>query len=471
MQPIYITTAIDYVNGKPHVGHALEKIQADVTARYWRGKSREVRFLTGTDDNSLKNVRAAAKANQTTLEFVNENAGHFEKMAHDFNLSIDDFIRTTQARHIQGAQKFWAAFNPADIYQKMYRGLYCVGCEEFKLEKDLSDGKCPEHLTAPEVIEEENYFFRLSNYQDQLLKLIESDELKIEPVSRKNEMLNFIRGGLEDLSISRSVKRAEGWGVPVPGDPSQIMYVWVDALSNYIMALDYATDGELYQKYWVQDCTKVHMIGKGILRFHAVYWPIFLLSAGLPLPTLIQVHEYFTINNQKVSKSLGNVIDPKELIVRYGVDASRYLLLSALPYTNDGDISWDKLDAKYTADLANGLGNLLNRTLALRKKFGVEVEPGARPGCAESDQLTERYQFALALEEIWKLVAQADQQLERDAPWKETDEGKRTTTLVSVTRQIETIAKSLQAYMPTTAQEIFNQLETNVPTPLFPRLE
>lgn len=470
MEPLFITTAIDYVNAKPHVGHALEKIQADVVARYWRANNRAVFFLTGTDENSLSNVRAAKKAGQPINDFVDTNVAHFRALGELLHLSFDDFIRTTEERHIRGAQKFWQALRPDDVYKKLYRGLYCVGCEEFKTEKDLVDGLCPEHKRAPEPVEEENYFFRLSRYQKELEELLASERLAIVPQFRTNEVLQFLKGGLEDLSISRSTERAEGWGVPVPGDLSQMMYVWVDALSNYLTALDYATDGERFQRFWAGPSHKLHMIGKGIIRFHAIYWPAFLLSAGLPLPNELFVHEYLTVDGHKMSKSIGNAIDPVELVEIFGTDGARYLLLVSLPVDHDGDMSLSKLRERYTADLVNGLGNLLQRTLVLRQKLGVSVSAGVAPRCAAADELTEQYRFADALAELWRLVDQANQHLEWEAPWQEADPAKQTATLTSVTRQLETIAASLAAYLPTTAARVRDQLHSGIPDPLFPRL-
>ena len=254
MSKFYITTAIDYVNAKPHVGHALEKVQTDVIARWHREiLGHDTFFLTGSDENSLKNVQAAKRAGKSVKDFIEENVGYFRDLKDSLNLSTDYFIRTTEKKHFEGVQKIWSSFKKEDIYKKYYKGFYCVGCEEFKTEKDLVEGKCPEHLTVPEIVEEENYFFKLSNYQEKLGDLISEDIIQVIPDYRKNEVLSFIKQGLEDFSISRSRARAENWGVPVPGDDSQIMYVWVDALSNYITALNYATEGELYKKYWSKE--------------------------------------------------------------------------------------------------------------------------------------------------------------------------------------------------------------------------
>src|SRR3989344_771529 len=318
-----IVNAIPYVNANPHIGFALELIQSDTLARYHRLQSEEVRYTTGTDENSLKNVQAAEKAGKSVKDFVDEHAGIFRKLNTTLNISADEFIRTTEERHIIGAQKIWGACDKAgDIYKKKYGGLYCVGCEVFYTEKDLVDGLCPEHKTKPDLIEEENYFFRLSKYQDWLLQIIEKNELKITPDSRKSELTEFIKSGLEDFSISRSNARAKNWGISVPGDDTQKIYVWFDALTNYINALGYGTDEEKFKTWWT-DSYRAHMIGKGISRFHAIYWPAMLKSAGVVSPHEIFIHAYVTVNGEKISQTLGNVIDPFEVVKKYGVDPLR----------------------------------------------------------------------------------------------------------------------------------------------------
>src|SRR3989344_8827091 len=308
MKPTFISTAIPYVNAPGHVGHALEFIQTDVIARYYRSLKRDVFFLTGTDENSLKNAKAAEQQGVSTKDLVDRNAAIFRSLADKLKISYDDFIRTTEPKHIKGAQKLWLACED-DIYQKTYRGLYCVGCEEFYQESELEDGKCPEHHTEPEVVEEENYFFRLSKYQEQLKAVFEKDIIKIIPSSRKNEIVSFLNSGLEDICISRSVERAKGWGIPVPGDNTQIIWVWFDALSNYINALGYGENDKKFEEFWQKSDAKVHVIRKGIARFHAIYWPGILLSAGISLPSTIFVHGYITVDGQKMSKTLGNVVD------------------------------------------------------------------------------------------------------------------------------------------------------------------
>lgn len=474
MNRFYITTAIDYVNAKPHVGHAVEKIQTDVLARWHREVLKdETYFLTGSDDNSLKNVQSARKAGKSTEEFIDENAKSFQALKELLNLSYDQFIRTAKKDHFNGAQKLWSNFRREDIYKKNYRGLYCVGCEEFKMEKDLVDGKCPDHLTQCEVVDEENYFFKLSNYQEQLEGLIESDKIKIIPEYRKNEVLSFIKQGLEDFSISRSVKRAENWGVPVPEDSGQIMYVWVDALSNYITALDYLNEGELYKKFWVKNENRAHVIGKGILRFHAIYWPAMLLSANVPVPTAILSHEYLTINGQKISKTLGNIINPEEVVEKFGVDGARYVLLTSLPSSKDGDITWEKMTEKYNADLANGLGNLVSRTVKLSEKLQVASNGDVDNGKNKALQkYFDEFQIDRALEYVWTFVREANKYIEDNKPWElaKGNEKKFEEVMKKLVSDLFLISQLLVPFLPQTAEKIKDALNTKEVKPLFQRI-
>ncbi|MBU4480323.1 class I tRNA ligase family protein [Patescibacteria group bacterium] len=370
----YITTAIDYVNGKPHLGHALEKIQADVLARYKRlilGDD-DIYFLTGADEHGSKIFRTAEKQGKEVQSFVDENTEVFRNLWKTLNISNNDFIRTSdKKRHRVGAQALWnKIFEAGDLEKAKYSGLYCVGCEAFVTEKDLIDGKCPNHDTAPEKIEEENYFFKISKYIEDVKSKIESDELQIIPAGRKNEILAMIERGVEDISFSRP-KEKLSWGVDIPNDDSQVMYVWCDALANYISALGFGSDGDdNFKKYWPAD---VHMIGKDILRFHAIVWPAMLLSAGLPLPKKIFVHGFLTSDGKKMSKSLGNVIDPVDLINEYGTEALRYFLLREVTPFEDGDITLEKFKEAYNANLANGLGNLVSRILTMTQNSNVNI--------------------------------------------------------------------------------------------------
>lgn len=460
MNKFFITTAIDYVNAPPHVGHALEKVQADVIARYHRLLGNEVLFLTGTDENSLKNVKAAKKEGIPVQKLVDRNSEKFYKLKEALNLSFNDFIRTTEERHIKGAQKLWSACEK-DIYKKKYKGLYCVGCEEFYKESELTNGLCPEHETKPELVEEENYFFKLSKYQDELREMVEKNKLKVVPETRKNEVLSFVNAGLDDICISRSAERAQGWGIDVPGDKSQKIWVWFDALSNYINAVGYATDEKKFRKWWPAD---LHVIGKGILRFHAVYWPAMLLSAKLPLPKKIFVHGYLTVKGKKMSKSLGNIINPFELVKKYGVDAVRYFLLREIPSTEDGDFTYEKFEERYNSDLANGLGNLINRVVKLKAKEDeaerrIDVLRG-RIAKAKFETIRntnpflekrlENFEFNQALRTIWSRIKLEDQTIEKERSW----EKELKDALPGLEAGLADIALLLKPFLPRTSKEI-----------------
>jgi methionyl-tRNA synthetase len=378
MTRLYLSTTIPYVNAPPHVGHALELVQADVLARHHRRIGYEVRLQSGTDDNSLKNVLAAEQDGVSTRELVNRNASIFAGLREQLSLSFDDFIRTScDPRHRPGVERLWRACRASgDLYRRDYQGLYCVGCEQFYTEDELADGSCPEHGTRPQLISENNWFFRLSRYAERLRAEIASGRLRIEPASRRNEVLGFIDGGLADFSVSRSVERARGWGIGVPDDPSQVIYVWWDALGNYITALGYGAKGPRaadYQRWWVEADRRVHLVGKGVLRFHAVYWPAILLSAGAPLPTEIVVHDYLTVDGSKISKSAAGAqrdsSDPVALVAAYGVDALRWWLLRDVARVGDTDFSVDRLIGRANQDLANGLGNLVSRVSALAHAY------------------------------------------------------------------------------------------------------
>ncbi len=358
----YITSAIPYVNAAPHIGHALEFIQTDVVSRYHKLLGEDVLTLSGGDENALKNVQAAEKTGVPVQDFVDKNNKLFEDLTIKLNAHYDVWQKGSDLiHHFPSSQKFWelCARND-DIYQKSYEGLYCVGCETFYEREELNDqGECTEHPGKPlQKVKEKNWFFRLSKYEKQIIEKIQNGELDIVPQKRKNEVLAFLSRGLQDISISRSNERAKNWGVPVPGDPTQRIYVWFDALNIYQSGIGFGWNEKTYKKWWPAD---LHVIGKGITRFHAVYWPAFLLSAGLELPKKIFVHEYFTVNGQKMSKSLGNVIDPLLLVEKYSVDPLRYYFLSKFSPFNDGDFSEEEFKKTYNADLANGIGNLVAR--------------------------------------------------------------------------------------------------------------
>jgi methionyl-tRNA synthetase len=429
----YVTTAIPYVNGDPHLGHALEFVQADVLARHRRLRGDVVRFLTGTDDNALKNVDAALAARVPVAEFVEEKAQRFVDLAGPLQLSNDDFIRTsTDPRHRPGVERLWRACADAgDLYQRDYEGLYCSGCEAFVVPRDLSEGRCSEHGERPERIVERNWFFRLSAFEGPLLDLIESGRLRIEPEHRRNEVIAFIRSGLDDFSASRARQRAQDWGIPVPGDPTQVIYVWFDALANYVTALVSSSEGDDYRDWWCESDERLHLIGKGIIRFHAVYWPAILLSAEQPLPTTIFVHDYLTVEGQKLSKSLGTAIDPLRVVERYGPDALRWWLVRDVPRNGDVDFR-EELVAARANELADGLGNLINRTIALvcrNRPAGVQPAPERLAEAARLEALCEGLPSAIddalavfdlrsAAAALWEVVAEANRLVSATQPWE-----------------------------------------------------
>jgi methionyl-tRNA synthetase len=493
----YITTAIPYVNGDPHVGFALECVQADVLARHRRLRGDDVRFLTGTDDNSLKNVEAAEVAGIPVAAFVKQKADRFAALRGPLALSNDDFIRTSvDPRHRPGVERLWHVCAAAgDLYEREYEGLYCTGCEAFVSPGDLVDGLCPEHGKPPERVAERNWFFRLSRYDDALLSLIESGGLRIEPQHRRNEVLSFIRSGLSDFSVSRSVERARGWGIPVPGDPAQVIYVWFDALANYVTALDYGTDGERYSAWWEQSDERVHVIGKGITRFHAVYWPAILLSAAEQLPTTIFVHDYLTFDRQKLSKSHGASVDPALLAARYGTDALRWWLVRDVPRSGDADFR-EELLAVRANELADGLGNLVSRIIALLGRFRPDGLSSAEPpddaaalvaAVAEApprlDEALDRFDFRAAANTLWDAVVEANRFVSATRPWELGDAESRGDATVSgpldaslgvLLAACRAIARELNPFLPDAAARIELALERGdreLGRALFPKVD
>ncbi len=462
----YITTAIDYVNGKPHIGHALEKVQADALARFHRARGEEVWFLTGTDEHGAKIARAAVAAGKDPKEFVDETSQGFRKMKETLNLSWDDFIRTSdQERHWPGVQKLWRKLDEAGkLYKKSYRGLYCVGHESFVTEKDLVDGICRDHQKEPEVIEEENYFFKLSDYSGEIGKRIESGELTIIPESRKNEILSFIKGGLEDVSFSRPAKDLS-WGVPVPNDVDHTMYVWCDALTNYISGIGYGRDENNFESWWESD-EVVHVIGKDILRFHAAIWPGMLLAAGVALPKKIIVHGFITVEGQKMSKTVGNVIDPVDLVEKYGIDPVRYYLLREIPSGEDGDFSRKKFEERYNGDLANGLGNLVARVTTLGEKVSPmpvqkneDVTKEIERVRASVQKYIESFRLNEALGAIWELISFGDKYINDTKPWKiKNDPSSLQKIITDAAMLIDAIQGLVEPFLPDTAERIREQI-------------
>ncbi|MEU4447579.1 methionine--tRNA ligase [Actinosynnema sp. NPDC050801] len=500
MSRYYVTTAIPYVNSRPHLGFALEIVQADVLARHHRLRGDRVRFLTGTDDNSLKNVLAAEAEGLETGELVDRNAAAFAALRDPLALSFTDFIRTSRdTRHRIGVERLWQACADAgDLYRRHYEGLYCVGCEQFYTPAELVDGKCPEHDVEPRPVAEENWFFRLSRYADRLRELIDGGVVRVEPAARRNEVLAFIAAGLRDFSISRSRARAHGWGIPVPGDPDQVVYVWWDALGNYITSLGYGGEGSNYRRWWVENDRRVHVIGKGVVRFHAVYWLAMLLSAGEPLPTDILVHDYLTTDGRKISKSTGAVVDPVALADRYGSDAVRWWLLRDVPRVGDADFTEARLVARANEDLANGLGNLVNRVTVMVHRYregkppdGAEPDADAEPlatACREAPDLVRAavadFDFRRATAAVWRIVEEANRYVEQVRPWDlaraerggDAEAGKRLDAAVTaLLTACRVLARELTPFVPALATRISEQCVTLTgrlpqPQPVFPRL-
>jgi methionyl-tRNA synthetase len=482
MSRIYLTTTIPYVNAAPHLGFALEAVQADVLARHHRQRGDDTRLLTGTDDNSLKNVVAASAAGVPVQEFVDRNAAAFEALRGPLNLSFDDFIRTSNdPRHRAGVERFWRACS-RDLYQARYEGLYCAGCEHYLTEDELDPhGHCPEHRTPPQRIAEQNWFFRLSRYEDALREAITSGRLRIEPAGRRNEVLGLIATGLKDFSVSRSQQRARGWGIPVPDDPDQVIYVWWDALGNYLTALDYAVDGEPFKHWWLDPDRRVHLVGKGVLRFHAVYWPAMLLSAGLPLPTDILVHDYLTVNGEKISKSAGTSVDPVALVREYGTDAVRWWLLRDVPRVGDADFTVERLVARANDDLAGGIGNLVNRVVTMVHKYrdGV-VATGRVPDV--SDRVAEAlhdFDFRRAAAAVWTIVEDANRLVDQVRPWELARSPERAdeldAVLATLVASCRALGEQLVPFLPDAALRVNAQCtpvagRLPLPAPLFKRL-
>jgi methionyl-tRNA synthetase len=477
MNKYYLTAAIPYVNAAPHIGHALEFVQADVIKRFKQKQGLEVTLLSGGDENALKNVQAAEKTGEPIQEFVDKNNILFEKLTDNLDTKFDIWQKGSSQNHHKSSQRLWelCATND-DIYKKTYTGLYCIGCELFYEKNELNEnGECHEHPGKKlDEISEENYFFRLSKYQDQILNLLEKDEIKIIPIYRKTEAINFVKQGLEDISISRSNQRAKNWGVPVPGDITQRIYVWFDALNIYQSGIGFGWDEEKYKRLWPAD---LHVIGKGILRFHAIYWPAFLLSAGLKLPKSLFVHGYFTVNGQKMSKTLGNVIDPNEMIKKYGVDAIRYYLLAEIPPTSDGDFSEERLKEVYNADLANGLGNLVARVAKLCETSKFK-QPTNNKHISENkgyEDALEQFKFDEGLKFIWNKIDELNKYVDENKPWEleKNNDLKLKDVLSHLVDGIQEIAELLEPFLPRTSEKIreqFSRDQIKSSFSLFPRI-
>jgi methionyl-tRNA synthetase len=502
----YLTTPIYYVNDVPHIGHAYTTIAADVLARYQRARGADVYFLTGTDEHGVKVAEAAAARGVPPRQFVDEIVPRFQEAWRGLGIGYDYFIRTSDERHERGARKFLARLHEVgDVYKGLYEGLYCVGCERFYQPDELTpEGNCPLHLRPPERYAEENYFFRLSAYAEALTRAIgdpsDRNHFAIDPPARRNEILGKLQGGLQDISISRA---SLTWGIQLPWDPSQTCYVWIEALMNYVTAVGYGDDEAQFRRYWPAE---LHLMAKDILWFHSVIWPAMLISAGLAVPRRVYAHGFFTINGQKMSKTLGNVIAPGELVDRYGADASRYLLLSEFPFGVDGNVSLESFNQRFNADLANDLGNLLNRTVSMINRYfegavppaGPEVDPADRELTAAASGLAERVdrafpalEFSVGLEAVRSVVSGANRYVDATQPWSlaRSDRSRLGAVLHNVAEALRLIAHELQPVMPGAAAALLAQLGladagerrwgafpegarvAARPRPLFPKLE
>src|SRR3954466_497024 len=473
-EPYLITTAISYPNGPPHIGHAYEAIAGDAIARFQRSQGRDVRFVGGTDEHGLKMVQTARAQDRETIDLADEMSGYFRKMVELFGLSYDAFVRTTEPRHHRASAALWKALEAAgDLYLDRYEGWYSVRDEAFYDESEVSAGEGGEKVspqgTPVEWTSEETWFFRLSKYQEPLLKLYRDNPDFIRPESRRNEVLRFVEAGLKDLSVSRT---SFDWGVPVPGSPGHVMYVWVDALTTYMTGVGYPDDREEYERYWPAD---VHLIGKDIVRFHTVYWPAFLMSAQLPLPKQVFGHGFLLSRGEKMSKSVGNVIDPMELAKRFGVDAVRYFLLREVPFGQDGSYSAEAIVNRANAELANSFGNLAQRTLSMVHKNldGVLPAPGQAPEdrelMREVEDATqkalplafERLAFSVGIEAWLGAVFACNAYVDAQAPWalRKTDPERMAAVLGTLVAAVRDLAQAIAPIIPESADRLLTLID------------
>ena len=479
----YITTAIPYVNGKPHIGHAIDYLLADVWARYQRQLGKVVRFQTGVDEHGNKIAAKAAELGMTPQQYTDSVYGSFLDFIQRLEVDSTDFIRTTDIKHKAAVQYIWQQLEKAGlIYKGSYEGWYCQGCEAFITDKEAADnnGICPDHQTPYQRLSEENYYFKASAFTLDIAKAIESGKMKIVPNFRKKEFLELIKDGLADVSVSRPAKSLS-WGVPVPSDPNQVMYVWLDALSNYITVLGYPSD-PLWKDFWPAD---VQVVGKDILRFHAGIWPAMLLALGLPLPKTLLVHGHITSGGAKMSKSIGNVVDPVEILDNFGPEALRYFFLRHIPTQDDGDFSWDRFEASYNGELGNDLGNLVQRVAAMATRYQAGVLgdlPPSRHDMGPYRTAIEALEFNRALDEVWVIVRALNQYIDRVKPWevakrRESDveaEAHLAEILAHAAGTLLQVADLLLPFLPTTARSIKNIFASGVVPadvqPLFPKI-
>jgi len=467
MAKFYLTTAIDYVNNLPHLGTAYEKIAADAIARYKRLAGFDTRFLMGNDEHSINVEKAAREKGLDPQEYCDRMAEAFQAVWKRLDISYDDFIRTTEPRHVRGVQALFRAFVDAgDVYKGKYEGFYCVGCERFYPEKDLVDGKCPVHKTVPQWLSEENHFFKLSAYAPRLLELYRKHPEFIIPETRRNEIVNVVEGGLEDISVSRA---SVSWGIPFPNDPGHTVYVWFDALINYITGLGYPDPNGDYSKYWPAD---LHVIGKDITRCHCIIWPAMLLSAKLPLPKTVLGHGWVQFQGEKLSKSLGNIVNPLEIADRYGADALRYYLLKEVPLFRDGDFTWELFIDRYNADLANDWGNLFTRTVSMIHRYRAGTVTAATPiegldaviadALREYAAAMERYEIDKGIEAAWSVIRRANRLVEEKAPWNLAKDPARAAELdallTTLVVALQHTALLLYPVMPAKAREVWETL-------------
>ncbi len=464
---LFITTAIDYVNSRPHLGTAYEKIAADVIARYNRLAGNDVRFLMGNDEHSQNVFRKARELGEEPLAYCDRMAGEFLDVWRRLDISFDDFIRTTEPRHRAGVQELIRRITDAgDIYEGHYEGWYCVSCEAFKQEKDLVDGLCPIHRTKPEWIREKNHFFRLSKYQQPLLDLFERQPDFLVPEVRRNEILKLIEGGLEDISVSRA---GQSWGIPMPQDPSSVVYVWFDALINYISAVGLGTDAALLERWWPAD---LHVIGKDITRFHTVIWPAMLMSAGIPLPRQVFGHGWVHLKGEKMSKSLGTAVEPLQAIDLFGPDPLRLYLVKEITFGSDGDFSWERYEDRYNVDLANNLGNLVSRVAAMAERYrGGRVAPSGAPGrlSGVAQEAVRTYResmdvFALegGVSSAFRIIDAANEFIAATEPWALARDAAKadelSQVLFDVAEAVRVAAVLLLPVMPKSAAEILTRV-------------